>query len=941
MKKPLLYLIPVVLFTLASCGGNPQDKDYLMNNTLGDDEQEVPLGHPSNVTDFTKDDTDYTHRTGDVKTTDMIRIFYRKVDFTANYASYVGWRVWAWDSGNGGNGNWYEFTKYNDYGVICDIPVTEVAANKTSITTMGIVLTNCNSPTTSWGDATNSYSKDPDSDLIATINPNNIDGVQTIYCKGKTKQVFYDQNSAFMSSLDYSYYKDEHTLRAVFMTNKTDFLPHKGRFTVLMDGQEINDFRLANVTSTGKGVDLIFDQNLSPFSKYELKYRVSASSQTSKNAVLSGAFYDSENFKNNYLYQDNDLGVSFDNDDSPNKTTFKLWAPVCSKVTLKLYDSSDYSKDKTPKQTYAMEKGEKGVFTKTVDSNLEGMYYTFEVTNYVGTNEVCDPYAKACGINGKRGLVVNFKKLNQEITGWANDIHPNFGEHATDAIISEIHVRDMTINPNSGVSSTNRGRFLGLTEKGTTYTENNITVSTGLDHLKELGITHVQIQPMYDYASVDEATLDNTYGEDNYNWGYDPLNYNCLEGSYSTDPYNGYTRIKEAKAMIMTLHNEGISINMDVVYNHTSGFINSNFQLIVPNYYYRTDLAGVPSNGSGCGNEIASERYMVNKFIRESCKFWVDEYHIDGFRFDLMGLLDNQTMIDVYNDCHSLYNKIMVYGEPWTGGGTTLGGGTDPNKLNAQQTVQKSLAQSYFAGNNVLVGAFNDIIRNAVRGDNNPGKGFVNGAYASTGNAVVPGIKGVFSNADSSISPCQVINYVSCHDNFTLNDQLKQTKIGDIERAYSQADAIVLLAEGVPFIQEGEEFLRTKLKADNTYDHNSYMSGDIVNSMDYSLKVKNIDMFNFMKDLIAFRKANKIFRLSSREEINSKLLNIKYSNDSSITYSLIDGEKEYKIYHFANTGVISNMEEATLIFTNGNKTVGEKYSGTFTVSSNETLVFVK
>ena len=287
----------------------------------------------------------------------------------------------------------------------------------------------------------------------------------------------------------------------------------------------------------------------------------------------------------------------------------------------------------------------------------------------------------------------------------------------------------------------------------------------------------MQLQPIYDYSSVDETRSGNEMSRDNYNWGYDPLNYNVLEGSYSTDPYDGYNRILEFKKMVMAMHEAGISINMDVVYNHTSSSENSNLNLLVPYYYYRTKANGAFYNGSGCGNELASERYMVNKFFRESCRFWIEEYHLSGFRFDLMGLIDNQTMIDIYNDCQDLDPHIMIYGEPWTGGSSKLKAGISESALTEQTTVQESLAQDFFCGRGVLVGAFNDVIRNAIRGGNNPGKGYVQGS-SSDASLIAMCLAGKFSDGTvktQAIDPGQVLNYVSCHDNYTLYDQLAQT----------------------------------------------------------------------------------------------------------------------------------------------------------------------
>ena len=497
----------------------------------------------------------------------------------------------------------------------------------------------------------------------------------------------------------------------------------------------------------------------------------------------------------------------------------------------------------------------------------------------------------------------------------------------------------MTISETSGVTEKNRGRFLGLSETGTTYTENGVTVSTGLDHLKELGITHVQIQPFYDYATVDETTSDTKMSETNYNWGYDPLNYNVLEGSYSTDPYDGYTRIKEFKTMVMALHKAGISINMDVVYNHTGPSENSNLNLLVPYYYYRTKANGAFYNGSGCGNELASERYMVNKFVRESCKFWTEEYHLSGFRFDLMGLVDNQTMIDVYKDCSAVYPHIMVYGEPWAGGTTKLKSGTSDTNLTEQMTVQESIAQDYFSGSGVLVGAFNDVIRNAIRGDNSPGNGYVQGETLNA-SIIAMCLEGRFSKGtikSRDIDPNLVINYASCHDNYTLYDQLIQTmKENRVADAYTQAEALVFFSEGVPFIQEGEDFMRSKYnETTGKYDGNSYISGDYVNEMDYSLKIKNLDTFEKVKELIAVRKSESALRLSSRSEISEKLKDVSFAG-GVISFSVDD----VIVVHTVSATTFKLEGTYEIIYSNTRDTYGT-VSSEVSLSTNESILLKK
>ena len=585
-----------------------------------------------------------------------------------------------------------------------------------------------------------------------------------------------------------------------------------------------------------------------------------------------------------------------------------------------------------------MEKAEKGIFTITIPEDLDGRYYTYVVTNAKGTNEVVDPYAKSAGVNGRRGMIVNFTKLNASITGWDADERP-FTGNRTDAVIYEAHVRDMTISETSGVEEAYRGRFMGLAQTGTTYTKDGVTVSTGLDHMKELGITHVQLQPFFDYASVDETRSGTEMSKDNYNWGYDPLNYNVLEGSSSTDPYDGYVRIKEFKTMVMAMHEAGISITMDVVYNHTAASENSNFNLLVPYYYYRTKANGAFYNGSGCGNEMASERYMVNKFFRDSCKFWTDEYHLSGFRFDLMGLIDNQTMIDIYKDVSAIDPLILIYGEPWTGGASKLKAGISETALSEQTTVQESLAQDFFCGSGVMVGAFNDVIRNAARGENNPGKGYVQGSSSDASTVAMCAV-GIFSKETvktQAIDPGQVLNYVSCHDNYTLYDQLVQTMNEDrLPAAYTQADSIVFLSQGIPFIQEGEEFMRSKLDPETgKYEGNSYISGDFVNVMDYSLKIDHQDIFEKTKEMIALRKELEALRLSSRDEIRARMSEVS-AEKGNVSYTVDD----LLIIH-SLTGTTVELDGTYKILYSNLRGAGEKVTGSLAVSGNESIVLRK
>ena len=920
MKRKLITILAslALVVTLVGCKGkNNNSSNDNHDDEFGEDEVAEELTLPTGVTSYELDDTDYDSLPE--QPTELIRVFYRKNDATTDYENYRGWRIWAWDK-NGGNGWWHEFTKYNAYGVICDIPVSSVAANGTSISKLGMVMTNCSSQTSTWE---GSYNKDPNCDLDADIKATNPGGIQRIYVKSATESVFYTQESVFMSSLEYAKLNDYKTVRPIFVTTKSNFQLYKKRFTILKNGEEVTNFNIQDFKLTKSGgsyqgaANLVFDSNFNLNDDIVVKYRVAENYVPSATANLV-AIYDSAEFVRDYSYSGNDLGAYLDSETAPTKTTFKVWSPVASEMVLKIYNSGDYENDLTPYTVQPMTMGEKGVWSCVVNENLTGKYYTYTVTNSAGTNEVVDPYAKSCGVNGRRGMVVNFTEINNEIN-WSEDQRVSC--KPTDASIYEMHVRDMTINPNSGVSAAHRGKYLGLTETGTTYTQNTTTVTTGLDHLAELGISHVQIQPTYDYSSVDERNVPADMSANNYNWGYDPLNYNCLEGSYSTDPTDGAVRIKEFKQMVKALHGKNINAIMDVVYNHTSGFSDSNFEKLVPLYYHRTKGSGTAYNGSGCGNEMATDRFMVNKFVRESCKFFVDEYHLSGFRFDLMGLIDNQTMIDVYNDCKALDNQILVFGEPWTGGSSKLSGGSKADALTSQQTNQNSLAQSFFAGSNILVGAFCDGFRNAARGDNGPGTGYVQG-NAADGNTLLSGIKAQFNANQNTVQPQQVINYVSCHDNYTLYDQLIQTLANsrDFDRAYTQAETLVFFSQGIPFLQEGEEFMRSKAyKADGEtkYSGNSYNVGDFINNMDYSLKVTHNDTNEYFVNLIALRKTIAALRLETREQINTSLTDLQ-CNSGLISYKLTYGGNTFMVYHACNSAEITLDRQYQLMFTNIN-----------------------
>lgn len=918
MKKrftALLAALTAVVMLFPGCNKNAD----------GPDEKPIELTPAGNViAQYSKDDTDHASKPD--ADTKIVRLHYRRNDdFNNDRSCYTAWNVWAWDMTNGGNGDAYQFTGYDDYGVYADLDLGVISGGK-PIDKLGFIV------------RTDNWSKDPDGDRSIDINAQSPDGIQEVYVRTAEPTVFYTLDSALKSIVSYAMLNDSKTISVYFKPISEEFRPYQTRFSLTVNDEPYKDFTMGDYDESLKKVSLTLNgKELDLCDVVKLSYRFDPS-WICQVGIMHTNYFDTAEFIEKYSYDGDDLGATFDNEENPSATTFKVWAPTSTSVELRIYDSGDPEAEREPSQTYTMEKGEKGVFAYTVPADLDGKYYTYVVTNSMGTNEVVDPYAKSAGINGRRGMVVNFTKLNRSIAGWDADQRP-FTGRPVDAVIYEAHVRDMTISETSGVPQNFRGKFLGLAEKNTSFTNNGVTVSTGLDHIRELGVTHVQLQPIYDYSSVDEASSGNTVSKVNYNWGYDPLNYNVLEGSYSTDPYDGYCRIIEFKRMVMAMHEAGISINMDVVYNHTSSSENSNLNLLVPCYYYRTKANGTFYNGSGCGNEVASERYMVNKFVRESCRFWIEEYHLSGFRFDLMGLIDNQTMIDIYKDCSAVYPSIMIYGEPWAGGASKLKNGTSDTKLSEQMTVQDSLAQDYFCSSGVLVGAFNDVIRNAVRGDNSPGKGFVQGSSAN-GSIIAMCAAGVFSRGTvkaQNIDPNQVLNYVSCHDNYTLYDQLVQSMSeNNLVNAYTQADAIVFFAQGIPFIQEGEEFMRSKLDPDTgKYCGNSYNVGDHINVMDYSLKIEHMDVFENTKELISLRRNTEAFRLPTRQQIDDSLTVVSFDK-GCIRYNLCD----LVVIHCAVGTTLELNGSYEIIYSNVRAEYGT-VSGTVSVAANESVVLRK
>ncbi|HLO54403.1 MAG TPA: type I pullulanase [Saprospiraceae bacterium] len=549
---------------------------------------------------------------------------------------------------------------------------------------------------------------------------------------------------------------------------------------------------------------------------------------------------------------DADLWVRY----KPEATTFSIWSPVAEEVKLRLYKTGNGG---SALSTSDFQKGENGIWKITVRGDIQGIYYTYQVkTDGVWLNETPGIYAQALGVNGERAMIIDLKSTDP--ADWEKDRGPSIN-FPNEAILYELHVRDASIHPESGILY--KGKYLGLAEKGSKGPNG---VGTGLDHLKELGITHVHLLPTCDYNSVDESKLD----KPQFNWGYDPINYNIPEGSYSTNPYRGEVRIQEFKEMVQAFHQQDIGVVIDVVYNHTGVYDNSNFNLEVPGYYYRQWENGKRSDASACGNETASDRAMMRKFIIESVAYWATEYHIDGFRFDLMAIHDIETMNAITKRLKEINPNILIYGEGWTAGDSPLPITNRALKAHTAQMPQ--------------VAAFSDEIRDGLKGSvfDDKDKGFVSGKKGAE-ESVKMGIAGCIShpqvnyttvyNSDKpwAAEPWQSVNYVSCHDNLALFDKLKISRPdasqADLIAMDKLANAVVLTSQGIPFIHAGEEMLRTKKG-----NHNSYNAPDSINQIDWRWKSENKNVVDYYKNLIQLRKNHPAFYMSKKEDVLKNLV---------------------------------------------------------------------
>lgn len=595
--------------------------------------------------------------------------------------------------------------------------------------------------------------------------------------------------------------------------------------------------------------------------------------------MMTPDIYSSEQFEKKYTYTGNDLGSTW----TPEYTRFRVWAPTADAVSVCLYRSGNKGADDQIIQL-SMTPDVNGTWILKKDGNLSGLYYTYLVCVDGLQTEACDPYARTTGANGARAMILDLAATNP--SGWDTDCNPNAGKSYTDAVIYELHVRDLSVDEASGI--THRGKFLGLTECGTKTPSG---IATGLDHMKDLGITHLHLLPFYDYASVDESRPDVAQ----FNWGYDPENYNVPEGSYSTDPFSGEVRVSEMKQMIKALHDNGISVILDVVYNHVYSAADFCMNRIVPGYFSRIDASGTYSNGSECGNDTASERSMVRKYIVDSVKYWTTEYHVDGFRFDLVGLIDTETIRELVKEVHAIRPDVLFYGEGWSMN-TTL---TKENcLLTTQQNADEVPGFAFFS----------DTLRDALKGHvfDTWVPGYVSGA-----DGLSETVKNCFlGHADGWChTPLQSVNYASCHDNMTLLDRITKSTPDATEadriRMNKLSAAIYMTAQGIPFFQAGEEMLRIKRDADGAIVENSYNSPDAINC----LKWKDLEdethhnVYEYYKGLIAFRKAHPLLRLTTPADIAAHITCMDGTAPNVLAFHLhgpVSGETAQDIFILFN-----------------------------------------
>lgn len=767
---------------------------------------------------------------------------------------YKGWNVWCWPEG--GDGAAYQFTGQDDYGKVA----TYKLQVPNGVTKAGFIIR-----LNEW------EKKDTNDDRFIDLTKAK-NGVVDVYVLQDEPKFGYGENEMNLGPKIMEANMTSTTTIDFTVSTKFDSTSKNTLSKLKVKDSAGKEYAISSLTS--KGGTKATNGTITMKDKLDMTSSLTLYFDGYGNYPVSTfSMFSSKEFEDAFYYDGDDLGAIWSKD----KTNFRVWAPTASEVKVNLYKTGDQA---DLIETVPMTKDVKGTWIVEKTGDLNGTYYTYSVTVNGTTNEAVDPYAKAVGVNGDRGMVINLDSTNPD--GFADQIRPAFG-NSTDAVIYELHIRDFSNDKSSGMK--NKGKYLAFTETGTTTTSGQ---KTGVDYLKDLGITHVQLQPSFDFATIDEKKLDTPQ----FNWGYDPKNYNVPEGSYSTDPYKGEVRVNEYKQMVQSLHKNGIRVVMDVVYNHTSASSGSNLNKIVPGFYYRMNAQGGFSNASGCGNETASERAMVRKLIVDSVVYWATEYKVDGFRFDLMGIHDKTTMNDVRAALDKVDPSIILYGEGWTGGSSVY-----PESDRAMKASMNTIDSR--------IGAFCDDLRDGIKGSvfNATDKGFVTGKsgveesikfgiVAATKNSQINYKKVNYSSAPWAAQPTQTINYTSAHDNLTLWDKISTSNAKDSLKNRIKmnllSSAIVFTSQGTPFFLEGEEILRSKPtdKTGKKFDSNSYKSSDFTNNIKWDTVATNIDVYNYYKGLIAFRKAHSALRMTKTSDIQANLKFMKGLDAKVIGYTI-------------------------------------------------------
>ncbi|EIT86495.1 pullulanase, type I [Fictibacillus macauensis ZFHKF-1] len=776
---------------------------------------------------------------------------YKNIDVTVHYnrydGQYDGWNLWAWPEH--GKGKAIPFTEKDAFGKVAKMKWNDLQ----NVHKVGMILRKSVKG--------NEWEQKEFGDRFITRFQE--DGSAEVWIAQGQERVFYDASDLdispkiISSNID-SFHRMTVETNIPFDTEKHGLsLSGKVRIqkVVPVNGQKVTN---KVYVYTKKEWDLT------------KTYKISKKNFGTAKASI-GKVVRSKAFDQRFFYKGKDLGNTY----SKKKTSFKLWAPTAAQAELIMYDHWNDKKGHVRK----MKRGEHGTWKAEVKGNQAGRYYTYKVNVAGGSNEAVDPYAKAVSVNGDKGAIIDIAKTNP--THFTKRM-PSFSPQK--AVIYELHVRDASIHPKSGIK--HKGKYLGVAQENTTGPKG---VKTGLNHIKDLGVTHVQLLPIYDYQTVDETKLT----KPQYNWGYDPKNYNAPEGSYSTNPYKPAVRIKELKTMVKGLHHNNMRVIMDVVYNHMFSAQQSSFHKLVPGYYFRYNEDGTLSNGTGVGNDTASERKMMSKFIVDSVSYWAKEYNLDGFRFDLMGILDVKTMNAVRKSLNKIDPSIIVLGEGWD-----LNTPLDPN-VKANQKNAKKMEN---------IAHFNDQLRDGLKGSvfENVDKGFVNGQSHKEA-AIKEGIKAGIDYPSSIASyqqPTQVISYVEAHDNLTLWDKLTLTNptasVTERKQMHKLASSIVLTSEGISFIHAGQEFMRTK-----DGDHNSYKSSDAVNQLDWQRAYEFQAENNYVKGLIALRKTQPLLTLSTAKAIRKSVSFIQ-APANTVVYSLRgENQKDLLVIHNANRQAVT------------------------------------